>query len=58
MAELFKIVANMEPDKALAEITSIFGNLLKDLDEKTRERSLLNLLGKHEGDKVSSMAHL
>lgn len=58
MAELFKIVANMEPDKALAEITSIFGNLLKDLDEKTREHSLLTLLGQHEGDKVSSMAHL
>ncbi len=58
MTELFEIVANMEPDEALVEITTIFGNLLKDLDEKTRERSLLNLLGKYEGDKVSSMAHL
>ncbi len=58
MTELFEIVANMEPDKALAEIATIFGNLLKDLDEKTREQLLLNLLGQHEGDNVSSMAHL
>ena len=58
MTALFEIVAKMAPDKALAEITTIFGNLLKDLDENNREQLLLNLLGQHEGDKISSMAHL
>ncbi len=58
MNQLFEIISRMAPEKALAEITKILGNLLADLDNEARERFMINLIGQSEGDKVSSMVHL
>jgi hypothetical protein len=58
MNQLFEIISSMDPEKALAEITTILGNLLDDLDKDARERFMINLIGQSEGDKVSSMVHL
>jgi thioredoxin-like negative regulator of GroEL len=58
MDELFKIVARMNPEEALTEITRVLERLLADLDDETRERFLMNLIGQSEGDKLSSLVHL
>lgn len=58
MNQLFEIISRMAPEKALAEITKILGNLLADLDNEARERFMINLIGQSEGNKVSSMVHL
>jgi len=58
MDTLLKIISGMAPEEALAEITTVVGRLLADLDEGARERFLMNLIGQSEGDKVSSMVHL
>ena len=58
MDELFKIVARMNPEEALTEITRVLERLLSDLDDEARERFLMNLIGQSEGDKVSSLVHL
>lgn len=58
MNHLFKILSLMDPEKALADITTILGDLLADLDKDARERFMINLIGQSEGDKVNSMVHL
>ncbi len=58
MDELLKIVSRMAPEEALSQITTVVERLLADLDEDARERFLMNLIGKSEGDKVSGMVHL
>lgn len=58
MNDLFEIVSNMKPEKALTEITTILGHLMSTLDKDTRERYLMNLLSQYEDDKVASMVHL
>ena len=58
MDELFDIVSRMAPEAALSEITRVLGRLLADLDHDARERFLMNLIGRSEGDKVSGMVHL
>ncbi len=58
MDALLKIVARMNPEEALAGITTVLGRLLADLDEVARERFLMNLIAQSEGDKVSSLVHL
>lgn len=58
MNHLFEILSLMDPEKALADITTILGDLLADLDKDARERFMINLIGQSEGDKVNSMVHL
>lgn len=58
MDKLFESIAGMAPEEALPEITRILGRLLQDLDQDARERFLMNLIERSEGDKVSSMVHL
>jgi len=58
MDELFKIIAPMDPEDALAQITKVLERLLADIDDEARERFLLNLIGQSEGDKLSSLVHL
>jgi len=58
MEALFKIISRMPPEEALSEMTTILERLLADLDEDERERFLMNLIGRSEGDKVSSLVHL
>lgn len=58
MDELLKIVSRMAPEEALSQITTVVERLMADLDEDARERFLMNLIGKSEGDKVSGMVHL
>ncbi len=58
MDELFKIIAPMDPEDALAQITKVLERLLADIDDEARERFLMNLIGQSEGDKLSSLVHL
>jgi hypothetical protein len=58
MDKLFKAISDMPPETALTEITEILGRLLEDIDSDARERFLMNLITKFEGDKVSSMVNL
>ncbi|MFO7784893.1 MAG: hypothetical protein R6V25_09700 [Desulfatiglandales bacterium] len=58
MDELLKVVSGMPPEKALSEITEIFRRLLEDMDSEARERFLMNLITKFEGDEVSSLVNL
>lgn len=58
MDELLKIVTRMDPEDALAEITKILEMLLAGLDADARERFLMNLIGRSEGDKISGLVHL
>jgi hypothetical protein len=58
MDVLFETISGMNPEDALAEITAFLERLLADLDSDARERYLLNLIGKAEGDKISGMVNL
>ena len=58
MEKLLKLIASMQPEEALSQITTITRTLLADLDSDSRERFLLNLVAKSEGDKVTGMVHL
>ena len=58
MKNLFEIATQMAPEEALSEIAGVLERLLADLDPDARERYLMNLIGKAEGDKVSGMVHL
>lgn len=58
MDVLFETISGMNPEDALAEITAVLERLLADLDSDARERYLLNLIGKAEGDKISGMVNL
>ena len=58
MNDLLAIISRMAPEDALSQITKVLERLLADLDQKARERFLMNLIGQSESDKVSSMVHL
>jgi hypothetical protein len=58
MSEIFEIISRMAPEEALSEMTKAVERLMADLDGETRERFLMSLIDKSEGDKVSSMVHL
>jgi hypothetical protein len=58
MEEVLKLVASMDPEKALAEMAKALKSLFPVLDEKARARFILELTGDSEGDKVSSLVHL
>jgi hypothetical protein len=58
MNALMEILSRMAPEEALAKIAAVAGGLLADLDDAARERFLVNLLERSEGNKVSSMVHL
>ncbi len=58
MDVLFETISGMNPEDALAEITAVLERLLADLDSDARERYLLNLIGKAEGDKISGLVNL
>ncbi len=58
MDELFEIISRMAPEDALSKITHVLERLLADLDNDARERFLMNLIERAEGDKISSLVHL
>jgi hypothetical protein len=58
MEELLKMVADIDPQEALAELADALKTLFAGLDEETRTQFVLDLVGKSEGDKVSSLVHL
>jgi hypothetical protein len=58
MEEMLKMVARIGPQQALAEIATALKTLFTGLDEETRTRFVLDLVGESEGDKVSSLVHL
>lgn len=58
MEELLKMVADMDPQKALVEIAAALKTLFAGLDEETRTQFVLDVVGESEGDKVSSLVHL
>lgn len=58
MDKLIEIISRMAPEEALLEITRVLEMLLQDLDQDARERFLMTLIGKSEGDKISGMVHL
>lgn len=58
MNDLLEIITRMAPEEALSQITLILERLLADLDKDARERFLMNLIGRSENDKVTSLVHL
>jgi len=58
MDELFNIVSQMKTETALTVIAKALKRLLSDLDSKSRERYLMNLIEQSKGDKVTGMVHL
>ena len=58
MNELWEAVSPMAPEDALREIVEVAGRLLADLDSQARERFLMNLVARSQGDKVSGLVHL
>jgi hypothetical protein len=58
MEEIYKIISRMDPEEAMAEIAKVLKALFSVLDEEARAGFLLELIGKSEGDKVSSLVHL
>jgi hypothetical protein len=58
MEQLLKMITRMDPEEALAEMAKALRGLFLVLDEETRTRFLLDLVGESQGDKVSSLVHL
>lgn len=58
MDKFLEIISHMVPEEALSEITRVLGRLLQDLDPDARERFLMTLIARSEGDKVSGLVHL
>ena len=58
MEEILKIVARMDPEEALIEISGVLKVLFSTLGEESRSEFLWNLMGESGGDKVSSLVHL
>jgi len=58
MGQILKMIDQMDPEQALAEIAKAMKALLPVLDEEARTRFLLDLVGESQGDKVSSLVHL
>ena len=58
MEEMLKMVARMDPEEALAEISKVLKVLLSSSGEGARSQFLWDLMGESQGDKVSSLVHL
>jgi hypothetical protein len=58
MEELHKIIDDIDPQKALTEISKILKTLFSTLGEEARSQFLWDLMGESGGDKVSSLVHL
>ena len=58
MEEMLKMVARMDPEAALAEISKVLKVLFSALGEEARSQFLWDLMGESRGDKVSSLVHL
>ena len=58
MEEMLKMVARMDPEAALAEISRVSKVLFSALGEEARSQFLWDLMGESKGDKVSSLVHL
>jgi hypothetical protein len=58
MEDLLKLVSRMEPEHALAQISSALKVLFTTLGEEARSQFLWELLGESKDDKVSSLVHL
>jgi hypothetical protein len=58
MEEIQRIFDNIDPQKALTEISRILKSLFSNLDEEARSDFLWDLMGESGGDKVSSLVHL
>ncbi len=58
MTEIQKIVDQMEPSKALDELTAVTRKLLSHLDEQARVQFVADLIGESGADKIASMVNL
>jgi hypothetical protein len=58
MGQILKMIDQMDPEQALAEMAKALKALFLVLDEEARSRFLLDLVGDSKGDKVSSLVHL
>ena len=58
MEDFSKLVSRMEPEHALAQISSALKVLFSTLGEEARSQFLWGLLGESKDDKVSSLVHL
>ena len=58
MEKMLKIVARMDPEVALAEISKVLKVLFFALGDEARSQFLWDLMGESSGDKVSSLVHL
>ncbi len=58
MNKILEAVSDLSPEEALSQITEVLGRLLDDLDRDARERFMMNLLERSQGDKVSSLVNL
>ena len=58
MEDMLKMVARMDPEDALGEISKVLKVLFSALGEEARSQFLWDLMGESRGDKVSSLVHL
>ena len=58
MEEFQRIIDNIDPQKALTEISKVLKVLFSTLGEEARSQFLWDLMGETGGDKVSSLVHL
>jgi hypothetical protein len=58
MGEMLKMSGRMDPEEALAEISTILKELFSALGPEARSQFLWDLMGESQGDKVSSLVHL
>ena len=58
MEDLLRLVSRMEPQHALAQISSALKALFAALGEEARSQFLWELIGESRDDKVSSLVHL
>ncbi len=58
MEELHKIIAQLEPDKALAALAEAAKQILAHLDEQARVEFVVSMIGESGSDKVASLVDL
>ena len=58
MGEMLKMIGRMDPEEALAEISSALKGLFSSLGQEARSQFLWDLMGESRGDKVTSLVHL
>ncbi len=58
MSDIQKIVDQMDPEKALDELSTITRKLFLVAGTEARNRFVANMVGRPGNDRVGSMAHL